>query len=78
MLGLLVVDRYVNEVKDISPILFLLHCVSSSKKCHARSSNDVAQTESKWVTYPSFHLISFYFISEIMFLCFQVGGLDPR
>lgn len=73
MVGLLVVDRYVNEVKDISPILFLLHCVSSSKKCHARSSSNVAQTESKWVTY-----LSFNFISETTFLCFQVGGLDPR
>lgn len=60
--GPYVVDRYVNEMKGTSPVPFLLHCVSSSKKCHARSSSDVAQTESKWVTYLSFHFVGNIFV----------------
>lgn len=60
--GLYVVNRYVNEVKDTSPIPFLLLSAFSSKKCHARSSSDVAQTVSKWVTYLSFHFVSNIFV----------------
>lgn len=70
MVGLQVVDRYVNEVKGISPIPFLFHSISSFKKCHARSSSNVAQRANGRLTS--------HFISDTTFFVLQGRKARPK
>lgn len=69
VVGLQVVDRYVNEVKGISPIPFLFHSISSFKKCRAKSSSEHREQMG------DLPLVSFQIQH---FLCFKVGRPDPK